>query len=316
MARSRKPAAKPQWVRYDAEAFLGGTHLLPPMEELAYRRICDLIYATGDDLADDDNLPTATKTGDAWPEIRAALIRRKKIKIVRGRITNDRCRSEIASVSGLIEARKAAGKAGAESRWGERGKSQPKKGDTPKALPRSDGASHGKPNGKRMPYARASSSREEENPLSTTRLDTARPPPDGKPADDLIRVVDEGCFEFWQRSRAPHHADRPLAADWAARGMTPGALAEIVRPACERRATSGGDMPVSLKFFANAVARALDAGPPAPAAGPEVDQACRAYSAAVEAWSRGGKEGPAPKAEAFGIELVDGRFRLIARAAA
>ena len=41
---------------------------LKPLEELAYRRILDLIYIHGNELIDDDaELGRMTKTGKKWP---------------------------------------------------------------------------------------------------------------------------------------------------------------------------------------------------------------------------------------------------------
>lgn len=48
---------------------------LKPLEELAYRRILDLIYIHGNRLIDDDaELARMTKTGTKWPAIKKRLI--------------------------------------------------------------------------------------------------------------------------------------------------------------------------------------------------------------------------------------------------
>ena len=43
-------AKKPLSIQYCAADFLAGTVTLSPLAELAYRRICDLIYNCGDRL--------------------------------------------------------------------------------------------------------------------------------------------------------------------------------------------------------------------------------------------------------------------------
>lgn len=68
---------------------------LSPLEELAYRRILDFIFVTGDQLRDDDRaLAWMTKTGRGWPRIKARLLDLGKIEVADGRITNDRALRE------------------------------------------------------------------------------------------------------------------------------------------------------------------------------------------------------------------------------
>jgi hypothetical protein len=62
------------------------------MEELAYRRIMDLIYVTEDKLMNDDKrLAWMTKTGRQWKRIKESLIAYGKIQIVDARICVARC---------------------------------------------------------------------------------------------------------------------------------------------------------------------------------------------------------------------------------
>lgn len=108
------------FVSYCAKDFLDGTQMLDPWEELAYRRICDMIYATNDRLPDDDKkMAWATKTGRRWPAIKAALTTgdKPKLLIEDGRITNARCQFALATAAknlaqkkGAAEASVAAGK--------------------------------------------------------------------------------------------------------------------------------------------------------------------------------------------------------------
>lgn len=105
------------FVEYCAKDFLDGTQTLDPWEELAYRRICDLIYATEDNLADDDKrLAWQTKTGNRWPRIKAELVAQGKILLVEGRITNRRCQKTLEKSARNILQKSAAGKASAATR--------------------------------------------------------------------------------------------------------------------------------------------------------------------------------------------------------
>jgi uncharacterized protein YdaU (DUF1376 family) len=105
------------FVRYCAKDFLDGVQTLTVWEELAYRRICDLIYATGDALADDDHkLAWQTRMGDRWKRVKAALIAADKIRVEDGRIVNDRCRSELEKSAKKIAQCSEAGKASSEAK--------------------------------------------------------------------------------------------------------------------------------------------------------------------------------------------------------
>lgn len=105
------------FVEYCAKDFLDGTQTLDAWEELAYRRIVDMIYDTNDKLADDDRkLAWMTKTGSRWKRIKPALIEAGKIEVVDGRITNPRCRSELEKTARKIAQKSAAGIASAEAR--------------------------------------------------------------------------------------------------------------------------------------------------------------------------------------------------------
>jgi uncharacterized protein YdaU (DUF1376 family) len=106
------------FVDYCAKDFLDGTQQLGPWEELAYRRVIDLIYATGDTLADDDKrLAWMTKTGSRWPAIKHALVEvYGKLEIIDGRISNRRCRDALTKTAQKIEQKREAGRASAAAR--------------------------------------------------------------------------------------------------------------------------------------------------------------------------------------------------------
>lgn len=106
------------YVDYCAKDFLDGTQMLDPWEELAYRRICDMIYVTNDRLMDDDRkLAWATKTGRRWPAIKATLTGgdKPKLQLIDGRITNIRCQSALGRAAKKIAQKVGAGAASAAS---------------------------------------------------------------------------------------------------------------------------------------------------------------------------------------------------------
>jgi uncharacterized protein YdaU (DUF1376 family) len=104
----------PAYVGYSADDFIDGTWLLTPWAELAYRRICDFIYRTGDQLPDDDAIMRViTKAGGRWKRVKAELVAAGKIIIEAGRISNRRCRTEIEKAL----KRRAKGKKAAETRY-------------------------------------------------------------------------------------------------------------------------------------------------------------------------------------------------------
>lgn len=109
--------SKPIFIDWCPKDVLDGVQMLEPMEELAYRRILDLIYVTGDNLPDDGKrMAWMTKTGRKWPAIRQALIDMGKIEVSGGRITNPRCRETLQKVAQKIEQKVGAGKASADVR--------------------------------------------------------------------------------------------------------------------------------------------------------------------------------------------------------
>jgi uncharacterized protein YdaU (DUF1376 family) len=104
------------FVEYCAKDFLDGTNMLSPWEELAYRRICDMIYDTFDRVPDDDRmLAWATKTGKRWPAIKKVLLSGAKPKLIidQGFITNERCRLALGTAARKMEQKAIAGRASA-----------------------------------------------------------------------------------------------------------------------------------------------------------------------------------------------------------
>jgi len=83
------------FVYYCADDMLNGTMTLSIEEELAYRRIVDLIYSTGNKLEDNGRMAWMTKLGDQWEQTRNKLVEKKKIQLEKGYIRVERCTDEI-----------------------------------------------------------------------------------------------------------------------------------------------------------------------------------------------------------------------------
>ena len=86
---------KMNFVYYCADDMLNGTMTLSIEEELAYRRIVDLIYSTGNQLEDNGRMAWMTKLGEQWEQTRNKLVDKKKIEIENGYIRVERCTEEI-----------------------------------------------------------------------------------------------------------------------------------------------------------------------------------------------------------------------------
>ena len=102
------------WCPKDA---LDGMMQLDVWEELAYRRILDFIYVTGNNLKDDDRkLGWMTKTGKRWPRIKQALLADDKIYIQGGLVRNKKCDDKLAQLDQKIAQKRKAGKVSAAQR--------------------------------------------------------------------------------------------------------------------------------------------------------------------------------------------------------
>ncbi len=107
-------AIRIDWYPSDA---LGGMTFLTVLEELAYRRIIDLIYVSGGELPDDDGvLAEATRTFREWPAVRAGLLKKGKINIEGGCLTNARCTEILGVVAERCEKARAASHVAARKR--------------------------------------------------------------------------------------------------------------------------------------------------------------------------------------------------------
>jgi hypothetical protein len=107
------------FVEYCAKDFIDGCNVLDPWEELAYRRICDLIYTTENRLENDDQkLVWQTKVGNRWKRIKKKLLDLGKIRIEDGFIRNEKCDKTLEKSARNIAQKSSAGSASAEKRKG------------------------------------------------------------------------------------------------------------------------------------------------------------------------------------------------------
>lgn len=109
-----KGAIRIDWYPGDA---LDGMKFLTPMEELAYRRILDLIYQSGGELPDRDQVMAEQSRMHAeWPVIKASLMRQGKIQVADGAITNARCTLVLQAIETKSDKARASGQASGRAR--------------------------------------------------------------------------------------------------------------------------------------------------------------------------------------------------------
>ncbi len=103
------------YVEYCAKDMLDRCQMVDPWSELAYRRICDLIYDTDDKLLNDDRmLAWATKSGRRWPSIKTGLLAGPNPKLLvtdDGRISSFLCQGALGQARQKMRQRAEAGTA-------------------------------------------------------------------------------------------------------------------------------------------------------------------------------------------------------------
>lgn len=108
---------KPIWVRWCAKDALDGMGILSPLEELAYRRVLDLIFVSDDHLVDDDRaMAWMTKAGRQWKAIKKRLLDLGKITVEDGFIRNARASDACTESRDFVAQKVKAGAASAEAR--------------------------------------------------------------------------------------------------------------------------------------------------------------------------------------------------------
>lgn len=106
------------YVSYCPQRLINKLFNLDVYEEIAYRRITDMILMSADTLMDDDKkLGYSTKLGKAkWLKVKASLMAQKLLYVEDGRITSLECQQQLERVEAQIMQKSIAGKASAESR--------------------------------------------------------------------------------------------------------------------------------------------------------------------------------------------------------
>jgi uncharacterized protein YdaU (DUF1376 family) len=108
-----KGAIRIDWFPGEA---LAGMKFLTVLEELAYRRILDLLYTNAGELPDDETMAEATRTFSDWERVREGLIRKGKIAVEGGVITNEKCTEILTLVAEKSAKASASGKASGKKR--------------------------------------------------------------------------------------------------------------------------------------------------------------------------------------------------------
>lgn len=111
-------------VDWEPRAAILAMEQMKPLEELAYRRILDLIYIYGNKLLDDDKeLARMTKTFNRWPTIKERLLNLHHcIYLKDGFLKNKKCDEKCAAIERYIAQKSVAGKASAEKRKANKNK--------------------------------------------------------------------------------------------------------------------------------------------------------------------------------------------------
>lgn len=127
---------------------------------------------------------------------------------------------------------------------------------------------------------------------------------DGDVARRVVASIAEAVGRVFGAPFAGHVQDRAIADGWLQHGLSPEGILAVIEPILSKRNRDGGDAPGSLKFFLNAMQRAIAAGAgiakPVPLDADREAAAAR-FNAAFNRWADGGREGPPPTREQFGL---------------
>jgi len=248
---------KPIKIDYSPSDFLGGTILLDVYEELAYRRLCDLIYVMDGKLPDDKALADLTKTKKRWPKIRQRLLDLGKIEVKNGFILNSRCMLELGKKREQIE----------KARRGAEITNTRKKRDAGGAPPNAQRTQSG------TQSARPRGSPTGSQPLTLNPLTESKTHiPSSETARDtefnFIEIADEafrraGIHPDEQRDLGA--ADRHTVKAWLNAGAIPDRhVYPVIDAWMAERERSGKGPPDSLRYFAKGVDEARQNVPAKP----------------------------------------------------
>jgi len=245
-------AKKPIKIDYSPSDFLGGTILLSPWEELAYRRICDLIYVMDGELPDDKALADLTKTKSRWPAVRKRLLFLEKIQVKNGRIFNERCTAELIKKRAMIE----KAQRGAEMTNTQKKK---KTRDAVATAQRSAGRDAG-----RSPEGSPGGSQPLTLPINRESIANTESSSPAREPTVAMTVADE-CFKLTgidpEGLRDFGSSDRQTVASWLNAGADP---ERHIYPTIERIMENRPEPPNTLRYFGKAVHEAIENVPVQP----------------------------------------------------
>lgn len=271
------PTAKPHkalYVSWCPKDAIDGMVQLDVYEELAYRRIIDFIYTTGDRLEDDDRkLGNMTKLGTArWKKVKDALVNKYgKLRIIDGRITNPRCQDELVRVAERISQKVRAGKASAKVRLGVSENSVPST-DNPlinNETPSTDVTHHveARVGTKQELRVEEDNSAREDTPIDYP------PTPHNRDPDEwaMIRSMTAALVSAYGKEIGEYERHFTPSTDWvdaaallktgADVGLSPPEIIEVVREhlfmKCRNFANDGEKPPRAISWFASSAGKAL-----------------------------------------------------------
>lgn len=237
-----------RWCPKDA---LDGMQMLDAMEELAYRRIIDLIYVTGDNLPDDDKkLAWMTKTGREWKRIKASLIQQGKIEVSEHKIVQRKCQLVLKETREYIDRQSNAGKASAEKRKHQKNNNSP-----PTAVITERPTEHITNTSTEHPTARQVAN--SHYPVSKKSSSSERIAAQGDD-DDLIKIFDEEFKSVFGYDRSKRrHDDAKHARAFGEAGANAEFFRSLCREVMQLLKAGDNDAPTGLVYFASIVPEAL-----------------------------------------------------------
>lgn len=267
--------SKPLYIDWYPQAALDGMNQLSALEELAYRRILDMIFVTDDNLIDDDKvLSWSTKTGKAWKKVKAKLIALGKIEVKEGKIRNRKAGLSLSQSRHRIEQKSVAGKASATARHG--GDKPRKNKDTGSTAVNTDVGSPvtmdvQTPDTTAAPTAEPTNYQLSNNTLLHHQHTNAPREPDAPPkidddVDEVIRIFEEEREKVLGTKRdKPRRDDVDAAKAILATGADPDTVRDAFRKGFQTCRDTNRDAPGGLRYFESEIKTRMTAKTEKPA---------------------------------------------------
>lgn len=246
----------------------------------------------------------------AWKKLRSAI--EPFFHVADGLWRHNRVDRELVKATERYERRSKAGQKGNDTRWGKDGNASP---EPPPSDPiGTDPPSQCDPNAipmRSQPQPHLLTEKNEAALLSPELpAASAEEQAEVQRSNTLIKAFDAAIVAVWGASQArpwPSTTDSGIAMRWLKAGVTADLVTAIAEPRFRRMHAQNRRRPDTLKFLDAAVdetlAEAARQGLPPPGSkpDPEREAAARRYIKAVDQWNDDGRQGPAPKAEDFGL---------------